>query len=315
MSILQDARQAYYQRGFFGLLDAGQGYVRKQTLLTVQGGTQGPYVMDEDWDNLVILDACRADVFEKFCEIDGEYSTVFSRGETTPRFFNENFSGRDCYDTVMVSGNANVSNVLPKMNLHYFEGIWGEETTPMWEDDREIVPPDTVVDKTLDVHERFPDKRLISHFVQPHPPFVVKDGKKLSQDSPYRSFSAAVEGDIPAAEMRSVYEENVNYVLNYVETLISELSGKTVITADHGELIDDYVPLPYKVIHPRVGPSKYHYYRYGHYTHLRQPELVQVPWLEIPSDDRREIRSADGSAGQEFDKDIIESQLEALGYK
>lgn len=314
-SLLRDAQQVYHKRGLIGLASAGQGYIRKKLLLQAQGGTQGPYIMEKDWDNLIILDACRADVFEDCCTIDGEYTRIYSRGETTPRFFNENFLNRTCYDTVFVSGNANVSNLLPSLDIHYFEGVWGEETTPMWEDDREIVPPELVAKKTLEVHDKFPNKRLISHFVQPHPPFVVKDGEKVDNNSPYRSFSGAVEGEISAAEIRSVYRENVAYVLNFVEELVEKLPGKSVITSDHGELLGDSVPSSYKMLHPRHGPGKYHYYEYGHWTHLRLPELTRVPWLEVTCNERKKIQAADESVGYEFNKDHIEEQLQALGYK
>jgi hypothetical protein len=82
--------------------------------------------------------------------------------------------------------------------------------------------------------------------------------------------------------------------------LIERLDGKTVITADHGNLVGERLsPVPVK--------------GYGHPGYLRKDELVLVPWMELEYDSRREIVAespAEDTAQPEVDKE----KLEALGY-
>jgi hypothetical protein len=45
------------------------------------------------------------------------------------------------------------------------------------------------------------------------------------------------------------------------------------------------------------------------------PELVEVPWLVIDSEQRRKIVAADKPEGVNMETDSINQQLEALGYQ
>ncbi|WP_186313321.1 hypothetical protein [Halorubrum salsamenti] len=49
--------------------------------------------MDEEWDNLIILDACRLDLFEETIDTGqfDEYRHVWSRGSKTDEWTYNNF--------------------------------------------------------------------------------------------------------------------------------------------------------------------------------------------------------------------------------
>jgi hypothetical protein len=143
----------------------------------------------------------------------------------------------------------------------------------------------------------------------------MKDGDPIPEDSPYRTLDAVREGKIPSSEIRSVYQENVEYVLEYVEQLLDELDGKTVITADHGELLGEGVPWPVRLLHARWNLGELYKFDYGHYNRVHEPELVTVPWLEIEADSRRDISTEDEPVGIEMDESAIKEQLAALGYR
>jgi len=276
----------------------------------------GVDVMAADWDNLIILDACRYDSFEKLNTISGQLRKTISRGENTPRFIEENFADRKFNDTVYVCGNAAVGDVINYVDVHKFLGLWTDQDLPDFDRTyRDIVPPELVVEKTLEKHEEYPNKRLISHFLQPHPPFVIRDGNHISPGSKYRDYTAAREGKLSAEVVRSVYEDNVAYVLDFVEELVDSLPGKTVVTADHGEILGEGVGLLYEVIHPRWSFRNRRRFDYAHYDYIRQSELVEVPWLVVESDERREITTSSESAGIEMNDEIVEDRLEALGYR
>lgn len=282
----------------------------------LQGDNNGRYVMDEDWDNLVILDACRYDTFEKFNPLPGTSKKAISRGEVTARFIEENFAEREYYDTVYVCGNAAVGNRIEHVDVYKFLGLWTDQKLKNFDRTyRDVVPPELVVQKSIEMHERYPDKRLISHFLQPHPPFIVKDGEHIPKGSKYRDFTAARKGEVSPSEIKAVYEENIEYVLKHVERLVEELPGKTVVTADHGELLGEGIPLFYEILHPRWSLWNRNKFDYAHYTHLRLPELIEVPWVEIEDKSRREITAASRPVGIEMNEDIVEDRLEALGYR
>jgi len=51
----------------------------------------GRSVFEEDWDNLVILDACRHDFFERQADLPGQLDSRTSLGSCTPEFVEYNF--------------------------------------------------------------------------------------------------------------------------------------------------------------------------------------------------------------------------------
>jgi hypothetical protein len=176
------------------------------------------------------------------------------------------------------------------------------------------IPPEAVVEAALEMNEKYPDKRIISHFMQPHAPYIGSTGEKLYKryefgmfnpnlkdkeefDIPDANIPRAVEdGPIQEQELKQAYKENLQIVLENVEELIGELDGKSVITADHGEMLGE-----------RVLGKK----RYGH-GRFHTPELRKVPWLIIDSDTRREISAEEPV---DFNKlEDRESHLKALGY-
>jgi hypothetical protein len=271
--------------------------------------------MEEDWDNLIILDSCRYDSFEKLNPIEGTLSRKKSLGEVTSVFLKQNFDAETYHDTVYVSGNAVIGDCIDYLDVFKVVGIWGDGKRSEIDRFRDIVTPESVVETTLEMHEQHPHKRIVSHFLQPHPPFMYRDGTEIPHGSKYRDFSAAREREISSAEIRAIYEENLEYALEHIERLVEELDGKTVVTADHGDLLGEGIPTRYEILHPRWPISKRQYFDYAHYSHVRVPELVNVPWLVIEDGKRREIKEAQSTEDAELDDSCIDEQLEALGYK
>jgi hypothetical protein len=314
--LLSRAQSAYREAGLVGLLDRGRRWAQTLGVRALQPDNDGMYVMDEDWDNLVIIDACPLHIFENCYDGPGAVETRISRGETTARFFRENFEGESHYDTIVVSGNAAAGDVAEHLDFFKFVGLWGDaDFNQADRRHRDVVPPKAVVEKTIEVHEEHPNKRIISHFLQPHPPFVVKDGEPLSAGSKYRDFTASRRGEISAEKIRKLYRENTDYVLEYVDELTNTLAGKSVITTDHGTLLGEGVPLIYELLHPRWSFRNRNRFDYAHYSNLRLPTLVEVPWVELDSTTRRDVIEAETPEGLEMDRDVIEEQLEALGYR
>lgn len=260
-------------------------------------------VMKQDWDNLVILDACRYDLFEAVNMIPGRLEQEYSRGSHTADFLQRNFGDESFPDTVYVCATPQFLN--HEMQSHFHDSVHLWETD--WDSELQTVPPKAVVRTTLDVHEEYPNKRLISHFLQPHYPFIGETGQQIQQGTmtgggiltksrDHPSIWELLEaGVISEQTVWKAYEENLELVLRHVEQLLSELPGKTVVTSDHGNAFGKYGVYG----HPRK-----HYFR----------ELTEVPWLTVEADKRRRIECGELSRGQSSAVEIKE-QLQALGYK
>jgi hypothetical protein len=275
--------------------------------------------MDEDWDTLVILDACRYDMFAEQANLDGDLQSRISLGSTSEEFLDRNFGDEMFHDTVYVNTNP----YLPKLNLD--DGTFHAVVDLLddWDDDLETVHPDTVVNAALDAHRRFPDKRLIVHFMQPHFPFIGetgrqitakgwsteqgdKDKKKSSSESQtvWQQLRAGTDRTNLTQELAwKAYRENLDVVLDSLEQLLDGVDGQTVVSADHGNMVGErFRPIP-------------SFRKYGHFYGVYMPELVRVPWHVIDSAERREVVAEPPIETERQTDDIIEERLDALGYR
>jgi hypothetical protein len=260
------------------------------------GGNFGDYVVEEDWDNLIILDACRYDLFAECNTIDGTLHRFHSRGSHTGEFVQQNFGDQEFPDIVYIDSNPNPMSV--DMGFAAAIEVWDSG----WDEQLHTVPPETMVEYTLKANVEYPHKRLISHFLQPHYPWVGPRGQEFMADHGYVSQHAGNEhvwiqlekGELDRDTLWEMYKENLEVTLPYVAELIDNLNGKTVVTSDHGNAFGEYGV-------------------YGHPPQYYIPPLVKVPWLEVPHSERKEIRAKDET--ERFGRaDISEDQLRDLGY-
>lgn len=246
------------------------------------GYDEAIHVMEEDWDNLIILDACRADFFEEEADLDefDAYRRVISLGSHSSEWTERNFDGREFGDTVYVTGNPHTGMIAPN-SFHRLI----ELRESAFDEEMGTVLPEQVVEATLDAHDQYPHKRLIAHFMQPHGPFVHEDAD-----------SSSFDGDV--SEFWEEYRQTLRYVLGHARELAEELDGKTVITADHGQTRERRLLSVFE-----INP---------HPPRLRLPELVTVPWAAIEGE-RRRIES--GKVSELEASDDLEDRLKHLGYR
>jgi len=280
-------------------------------------GNDGVDVMEEDWDNLLVIDACRADIFESTIGADAfdDYRVETSKASATPEWMQRNFADREFGDTVYVSGNPWVSKIAPD-SFHAIENIWLDEYDVLEEElaDVEVlgelgldfgatISASKVNERALKVSEEYDDKRIIVHYFQPHAPFIGRgDGteKRSEEITGIHPGEPLARGNVSKEEVWEEYRENLEYVWHHVKELTDELDGKTVVTSDHGELFGERLtPFPIR--------------GYAHPIGLRLPEITNVPWA-ISSGDRREI-AEDDIRPSNVNENTVEDRLQDLGYR
>jgi hypothetical protein len=265
-----------YTRDFFPVLKNYRGATRLKIILDKlsrkrienvdPNKCQG--IFNESWDNLIILDACRHDLYE---EVNGETDFRYSLGGTSGDYIKENFSEGTYEDIVYITA-----------NVHFHEEQFEKYTKTSrdveevfhtifhtyqnkWDEDLGTVRPEAIVEDTLTAQKLFPNKRKIIHFMQPHIPFIdsqLADGFERPNNDEGRGLHALKLADIGELKSEKVwdgYRENLEHVMPHAKKLFENLEGKTVITADHGNLMGEN-------------------YRYGHFFNDNSKSLRKVPW-------------------------------------
>jgi hypothetical protein len=267
---------------------------------------EGIEIMSEDWDNLIILDACRYEEFEREFYNHGELSKVVSKAHESWGFMKANFVGKSLHDTVYVTANP----FSPKINNGVFYKMIS--LVDRWDDDIGTIWPSDVTEVAFQASNEFPDKRIIVHFMQPHAPHLSLGNSKFDQagfkntwENKAKSkradgikvWSAVKNGLITDQDLYESYVNNLQIVKPFVHELITNLKGKTVVTADHGE---------------NLGESRLGLKLYGHSHHTNETRFV--PWLEIKDNIRKEVATSQPIGDVGPDHDIVNRRLSELGY-
>lgn len=264
-------------------------------------GREGIDVPAADWDNLLVLDACRADLFESRTAVDDfdSYRRVRSRGSSTEEWVQKNWVGREFPDIVYVTANPTVARYTP-YTFYARVDVFDDGFDP----DGMTVYPETIAERARDAFEA--DKRIVVHFMQPHAPFYpssvdIAAWAPTFDDTPDLSspWEALRRGEVGPEEIKRAYAKTLDAVLPTATELARSLPGRSVITSDHGNSFGRVAfPLPLRI--------------YGHPTGLRYPELVEVPWAVLDGE-RREI--TEGTiARKHVEEDVVSERLRAFGY-
>ncbi|MCI0497210.1 MAG: hypothetical protein L0Z54_02820 [Thermoplasmata archaeon] len=272
--------------------------VAKRVLFMRNRGTR---VMDEEWDHLIILDACRYDMFERAASAGGEafplegaLESRTSLGSNTEEFLLRNFpDGRRLEDIVYVTGNPFV-NKLMEGRFHRIVPVWRTD----WSDEHHTVLPEAVYRSAIMARRDFAGKRLIIHFMQPHFPFVSMGEigdvglerlreSMMGGDADFANTTIwrLLEGGEARIEDIVVgYQRNFELVLPHALRLARELGGRVIVTSDHGEALGER-------LHPLL-PMRI----YGHHKRTWMGCLVTVPWF---------VHQGDGIAADAMERDTI----------
>lgn len=288
---LREANRLYHRRGY-----------------TRPYNTAGIDIFAEDWDTLVILDACRYDMFVEQAELPGTLESRLSRGSNTVEFLQANFARTDLRDTVYVTASPQLyrNRNWIEADLHARFDVWDGDS---WSGQYSTVLPGTMTDHVLEATEQFPEKRLIAHYIQPHYPFladtdVFDDGQSVRSHEKVSYWEQVMTGvrSVSPDAVWQAYRTTLDEALPHVARLLDQLEGKTVVTSDHGNMVGERSrPIPIR--------------EWGHPPGIYTEQLVKVPWLVHKRGDRPEIRAESPIETDSTDHEaVVEQRLADLGY-
>jgi len=229
--------------------------------------------LKEPWSNLIILDACRFDFFEKQYKkhLTGKLEKVTSPASCTefwlPSCWGEHYDVTYVSGTPYVnSGGVPINKFVAKRHFKKIIDVWKLG----WDDTLETIMPDAVSKAALEQTER---QNLIIHYMQPHWPYIGETKVWAGSGRKRRAFTLKEEYDkrgdrhmkygynnIPL--LRKAYADNLDVVLTSVAKMVPLLKGRTIISADHGELLGEHE----EFYHPCT---------------VDHPLLREVPWFEV----------------------------------
>ncbi|WP_435349133.1 hypothetical protein [Haloarchaeobius sp. HRN-SO-5] len=259
----------------------------------------GDNIYDYEWDLLIVVDACRLDLMQ---EVEPEYSYIsdvsshWSLDSTTALWMERTFKSRDTSETTYICSNPFSDERLDAASFSEFQEVWKD----IWVDPG-TVPPRPVTDATIDSMRNNRSSRTITHYLQPHCPFIPRPelsaGKKRESfsDQDHRDvWELYRDGDIEVDDLWDGYRSNLELVLDEIELLLNNVTAeKIVITSDHGNALG------------KLGI-------YGHPPRMPHHSLREVPWIETTAED-----SGEHTPETEFEDPVNmdrEEQLRALGY-
>ena len=143
------------------------------------------HLIQEKWDILIVLDACRYDLFERNYRefLDGTLEKHISVGIDTPTWLKSNFN--EYYKNIIyISGNPYVnskqvdfSNVGFNASTHFFKiiDVWDFGFDKFLN----TVHPSEINKAFLKYYKLFQNKRFIIHYIQPHYPYISVEPKYI----------------------------------------------------------------------------------------------------------------------------------------
>ncbi|WP_276280667.1 hypothetical protein [Halorussus caseinilyticus] len=277
------------------------------------GSHPGRSVYDDDWDVLVVLDACRTDLMREVADdypFLGEVGTFDSPGSHSQEWMAANFGDdrrEEIRDTAYVTANPFSEKMLDADSFAVLDEVWRYA----WDDELGTVPPRPVTDRAISVaRERSPD-RLVVHYMQPHVPFVAEGQSGDLTPSTFgggerfdSTWTDLQTGELDRGEVWESYRANLELALDDVALLAENVDAdRLVVTADHGNALGEWGVYE----HPQGVPLSC---------------LRRVPWCVTDAEDRGEYdpdsyrqRGRDDPNGDpDEDRNDLTDRLAALGY-
>jgi len=216
-----------------------------------------------DWQTMIILDACRYDVFSEVYKdyFDGKLIKAETKSTSTDRWYKRYWMGEH-KDKCLISMNPIYKREKIELGFGKIVEAW-----PGFE-------PIIAIDKYRELEW---GGKVVIHLIPPHIPFLSARGKKVQGMAACR-YEGHASHTITAYgraghwdTVKEIYRENAEHALQVLKDNWI-FKGPVVITADHGELL---------------GEGNFYGHGLGQEAQERAefPELKRilttVPWFEV----------------------------------
>lgn len=258
-----------------------------------------PY--DRNWEVLIVLDACRWDLWERYApkhhvndrirHVESIYSCASSSDEWLLKSFQQ-APDEIVGDSIYVTANA----YTHKIDIDRFYDV--EEVWRYGRDPRSgTVFPEVVTNEAIRAYRDAPDKRLIIHYLQPHAPFLHCLDKYHQSADNQEVWRGIQQGEFERDDVFKDYGQNLLTVLDHVETILDNVTGTIAITSDHGNFVGEWG-------------------LYGHPSWVPLPAVKRVPWAVAEGNNQEsyKIRDRDSITTVETEEPSVKEHLRQLGY-
>lgn len=297
---LTENRYEYFKKEY-GILPAYKELAREKYIKSLQKLFKplsfGNQVWDRNWEILVIIDACRYDIFNQMYGEDSDIESLESHqsvGSKSPEWIKKTFKSQLMGDegkVAYVTGNP-YSEKVNTSGVDVLDEVWRYA----W--DEETIHPKSIIDRGIKTYRNRNPDRLVLHLMQPHWPYRDDSSNGFNPDekdsAPMEtSFEKQRMGKISKQEHLDMYKDNLNYVMGEIKDKL--LRGinceEVVITSDHGEMFGEYGI-------------------YEHREYLPFENLRKVPWAITKSEKCGYVPDE----VEDKNNGAVEERLEDLGY-
>jgi hypothetical protein len=301
----EDARQHVREDGWAGAKEATYEFYVGMFRQLGRQWNYGTPIYEHDWDVLLVLDACRADLMAEvadeyeFVDTGTTYSVASSSGEWIQKNFVDGGYDDAAARTAYVTGNPYSGRLLEEDDLALLDEVW------RYAFDRELrtIPAPAITDRAVAVHREYDPEYMVVHYMQPHHPFVenpLDKGLPLDEfgETPWdHVWDRLRKGEVSRDEVWEGYADNLRHVLDSVETLLSSIDADTVaISSDHANLLGEFG-------------------LYAHPTAVPLRPLKRVPYCETTATNTGEHEPATVEELSTDEQGSVEEKLRHLGYK
>lgn len=207
-------------------------------------------ILGKEWDILIVLDACRYDVFKELFGKTFKVEKAVTEGTCTIEWFYKTFTVNNVVwkDVIYISGSPYIGRHTVKHDnmeynpLRHFANVvevWKYAFTRIGY--AYTVNPFHVMKQLFIQNRLHRDKKFIVHFMQPHAPYPMcyplQKYFTMNMSSPdFKLWEALRNNEVDRELVIRCYKQNLLWVMGFVFTILNLFRGKKiVITSDHAE--------------------------------------------------------------------------------
>lgn len=292
---VEKSRREFRREGVTALSDICKDFSASAVAKLPYLNRIGTNVYHEDWDVLLILDACRLDLYRE--TIREDVGDIWSVGSSSEEWMRNTFANRDTGGTAYVTGNIFSRDYLNPDDFYELEQVWEYG----WDDDIGSIPPRPITNEAIRIWRKLDPERMIVHYMQPHFPAIgskIDVGGQIEKaefGAPGRDFWLTLRrGDISVEDAWQAYRDNLEYVFEDVKIVMNNVDGTVAVSADHGNAFGEWGT-------------------YGHPAGLQIPSLRRVPWDSYTCTDKNTYTPEQLEKGEATPQEV-KKRLGDLGY-